>query len=937
MDSSNPIFVNERITFEQMSYENIDLKRQDYRFLRELVEKEKRVRAPEQPGRAPMEVDKKILSYLTNSAALPVESGAVILEEGKITKKIALEDNPHRVFKPAVRDPEIIRYLLARNPELEKPIDPVVQTTGTKQGFKERLKIWMKATPVSVRASCKQWGLDPLKILEERLPVGKLVTWHGDYLDLIGEVTITKKSSAGPPYFKPKNEVWDAIVEDLGTLLDHFGKGTINKYLSENPAIIASECKNKIDRYKSNELLKKCRPYFSQNAPMQILFSFLSQRFTEGLKLFTEKGWNAYGFSLAKGGGSDLFTWMRKTQKGETKLAVYGDDVCLVWRDKGGLLWVVNPDFSSMDASVDEDVVHIVIQYILKSFQKQYGENSFWTAVAELWEEAAVRSDFWIDGIQMYGKKGSLRTGVVGTTLFDTAKSIISYEILLHKRVDLLDPDKVAKEFKLMGLTLKPDTWKPELVNELPEPGEFIFESKWLGVKFIVAKGKISSEPVPFMDQEDIAKLMGNPRYTSTGKMNRTQKQRAIFDCVRGYMFLAWHSENRDIWNAICDIVNDLDSEIIVQRVQAENGKGEKPELVALVGENFIWPTSDGIPSREFCKDVFLSPVNQVGGEWIHIFPDLKTELSRFRKQRSKVEVVELKPEESLNWRQQVALENVNTLVESVILEKDLPPVFADPTALTKKVKIDSKIEFKKPQTESERKGKIASLIDKEVLNAFKLDWAFICFPFYGNEFVFKTLREQGWFPHNGRIMRLEPTESYKKSEYKDVAYLLKDLKQESEVSVLLPKMSTVPGSSLISEVVKHLVLHESLDPVSMVTNAFNATGNPLTRKNEVISNSPNPLVEHQVFTKDGQFRRAATGSSSALARATLFSQLLEELRILKLKEHSEEKPKKTVKFELCEACETIKTYPETESLLENDHTCNRNSGPSPTEEGKSK
>jgi len=888
MDVSNPILVGDRTSLWEMNTEMNFRKRQDFALLKQIVEDGGRVEAPLMTGNARTEPSKSDVQNLISEVAQPVRPGPVELTVGRIDEKMGI-DPPHRSFRPPTRMREMLQYLLARDPLYYGPISERVMCTGTKEGFQNRLEMWFKVKPISSESILKAEGLNAQDILKERLPIDSdsLTTWNGNYRDLLSDIKITKNSSSGPPYFKPKMEVWDKIWKDLEELLEA-ADGDFDQYMAERPWLMAAECKNKQDRYKVSELKSKTRPYWSINSSMQFLFSFLAQNFTSTLKTFDQQEgcWNGYGFSLAHGGGEKIRRWAMNTKRGEKKLAIYGDDVMLVFRDKEGILWNVMPDFSQQDASVDKDTVLHTIAYICTCFEKKWGPNPFWQNIALLWAKMAINSKFWIDGIQMYNKPhASLRTGVVGTTIFDTVKSIFAYEVLLHKRVNLMDQKAVIKEMKRMGLTIKEGTWNPTPVNEEQDAGQTLFQSKWLGALLVFVEGKYMTEPIPFLPEDDLVSLIGNPRVIVSAKSTRTTVQRYLFDSARGYMVTgAFHHPN--LWNAMCDIVNNTSNEVIAMGVQSNNGRGEAPELVHLVGEDFQWPSSDGVPDPNFCKNVFLSSDNKLPERWLDIFPALTNQLKEYRKDNKK-KMMPVKVREDNSWYSQTKEDELKMLTSDVTS----PPyseVMERETALMKKFKEKKHVKYVKPETVEVKKNKISNVID-EYLAEFELDWAVVIFSNYGTRFVYETLLEQGWHLHPGRIMKREPYDGpLQAREVKGLANVVTNEIKRQPKTPALP----IPCTDILVTASEYLG-PESQDKISRVSSAFVSIGAPLRARNCVITQGPPVVVQHVVQTPDRSFERTRIASSGKLAREELFSDLLREMTEIQQRIQEEKKQNK--------------------------------------------
>lgn len=887
MDVSNPVMTSDRTSFLQMNGEVLLQKRQDFKILEEMTKQGGRVQAPILPGRAKMEVKTIVLDEYSRSAALPVEKGAVQIDKCKTKENFKLSKVPHRTFLPAKRDRDMARYILARNPGACPIMSEKVYSTGTKAGFKKRIETWMQQKVVSIKQVCNEEGLNPMQILQQRLPLkGTLKNWNGEYLELLKDVKITKNSSAGPPYFEPKMQVWDDVVADIGKFLEA-AEGDISEYLNERPWILACECKNKTDRYDAEKLKEKTRPYFSMNAPLQIFLSFLAQNFCEKLQTFDQSKdcWNAYGFSIANGGGEKIRKWVSTLKEGERKVAVYGDDVMLIWK-KEGLIYNVMPDFSQQDASIDEHTVDYTIDYIVQMYRKDHGKNPFWEMVAKLWKIVAVDSKFWIDGPQMYSKrKASLRTGVVGTTLFDTVKSIVSYEVLIHKRVDLFDAKTVQSEFKKMGLTIKEGTWKPDLVYMGKELGHTLFDSKWLGCLFQYHQGEERKEPVPHIPEEDLMMLLGNPRMDT--KMTRTGKQRYMFDMARGYMITGAY-QHPNLWNSLSDIINDTPNDIVVMRVQAGEGNGERPESV-LIPEDFVWPSSDGVPNPDYCLNVFLSEGNKLkSAEWLYIFPHLKNVL----RERKEVLIKARTNDDPTKWSNKMGELEEETQRK---LNPNFPPEMNELTALTGVYKHKSHVTYVKMETDAEKFKRMETILDSNV-EEFTLDWVKVVFSSYGTQFVLKTLDELGWHLHASRVYRRKPPSNpISTKDLKDVAYYLKkmEIPTKPEPEKKKKRVTLEEGCKDVLKKAANYLGPPSQDVVSRVSSAFVTIGEPLAHENKVLSQAP-PRVEHRVFTKTGTFSRSRSDCSGKEARKKIYEDLLKEmeeveLRRVKEKEDGEE------------------------------------------------
>lgn len=587
-----------------------------------------------------------------------------------------------RVFGGSRRDPGLIlKALEFYHPDIVvDAMSSYVYTAGQADGFVKRLKEQTTRACVSVKSYAPAGKYNDTQLiarLSRLLPIDgeKLTDWSRDVDELFDEITTSKVSTAGAPYWKKKP---DAVVEMMHAVMplvyEALQTGTVDELQVQEPELFLSEVRNKVDRYDPKKLSDKCRPYFSCPFHWQALFSMLSQPFTHAMRKFHEVDGcaNAYGFSWANGGGKrvrDFGSGVGElgTKMGRPRFYCYGDDTDLFFR-KGGVLYRVSPDFRQMDGSVDRDLVEVVIKYILNCYFKE-GERwespeelketyQFWRNVGKVWVEFATNPHFLVDGPTVYRKKSKdgLMTGVVGTTLFDTAKSALAYEAFVEqvhdfKRFELLHEAPATKFFKTLGLTIKEGTWNPTPVREDPAVGELFNDNKFLGVQLVWEQGPEEAEPVPYLPIEDWLKLLMVPRDDPLQFGKKAESQLSInrrrFDRARGYLITGAFSN--DAARRLCNaLLNEVDPVAILMAVQADGGHGEKPEAGHVCGEEFTFPTSDGVPSELWCRNLYLSEGNKFEEDlapWVPVFPGLVGKVAEWRmnqrKMRPKVSVFE--------------------------------------------------------------------------------------------------------------------------------------------------------------------------------------------------------------------------------------------------------------------------------------------------------
>lgn len=556
----------------------------------------------------------------------------------------------NRVFGGAERDREVLADALRFLPPeaLREPLASQTYTMGTAEGFAKRVLSQMGRKCVSV-LKFPMGKVKPgraLKLLRELMPVslGKLPDPSSDVGELVSQVETSAISSAGAPYWRSKAECYEDIMEVLPIVVDAIKTpGGLEKLQRSQTELFLAEVKNKQDRYEDPTV--KTRPYESFPAHFQFLFSALSQPFCHALGLFPDGGVNAYGFSWAHGGATRVAEWARAIPKRAARSYHYGDDADLYYRDSAGVLWRVAPDFKQMDGSVDADTVKLAIKYILDCYWRAWpetppGVKKFWEVVAKLWAQMTSDPLFLIHGTGVYKKKSAdgIFSGVVGTTFFDTVKAAIvysHYRDMLETDPSYLKEEKAVPFFREYGLEVKEGTWEPEQVREHPTEGELFSSQKFLGMQLLWVQGPREVQLVPFLPEEDWLKLILVPRASRRYKgqsVSWTQAARTRFDRLRGYLVTGAFS-NPSIAKLIGGMINHLPAAAVLMEVRADSGRGEKPELQKICGEDFSFPSSEGLPDEKWCQNLYFSEDNQWPDcEWHPVYPTLTSFIQEVRK-----------------------------------------------------------------------------------------------------------------------------------------------------------------------------------------------------------------------------------------------------------------------------------------------------------------
>lgn len=687
MDASNPIVSSDRVKLCDLYKEMGVRRRQDLNYLAQLAQSAPRT-AFAAPGSNPdPEGTFKDFSRMKQESMVPSEAGLngqkldSFLQKYKPVPVDPTERNGRSIHPPTKNqskgyvtttrnfhgttgmDPHIARGLAANY-----PLDILAQfgtkfqhSFGTAEGFVKR--VGELTTRKTVSEGTPQQIMKKLKTIMP-IDASKLPDWN-DMDAMLNNVDVTYSSSAGAPYWKTKREALLECMEVvLPEVVEHINNGTIGQLYQDKPEWFLCEMKNKLDRYETDRLDDKCRPYVNQPMHFSLLFSALVQPFCHALELWTDNPntYNAYGMSAVNGGLMRILERARKysyeLEAGETKFIVgcYGDDGKIIACTKGHA-FCVDPDFRQMDGSVDHSTCEGVAAYIYHEFSKKYGPNSFWKDVLELMVYFATQPSFIIHGTDVWGKrqKDGILSGVVGTTLFDTAKAALAYDDLVcHFKARTIQFGNKARITEYLkeyhGLEVKEGTWKVVPFNLYPNPGDLVCENKFLGVKWMMREYQGIEVMVPYLDEEDWLPLLLTPRDSpSDSKMSDFSKTRRSFDRLRG-LLITGAIFNPPIANSLFTTCDAIPGNAILTAVQAGGGKGEVENHVLLDG--FEYTSSSAMPSEDFVLSLYSDYEKE---EMVEVFPTLVDVLDRHKR----------------SWKERV--------VAFKISEKDGQPVLSDP------------------------------------------------------------------------------------------------------------------------------------------------------------------------------------------------------------------------------------------------------------------
>lgn len=677
-DASNPVRDSSRMTVEAALAQSSALRRQDMTMLSELAKDSPRLavetlerRVGSKPGDAT-----PIVERMTRPLPSPPLTDEMLTEALDVYKShmpvcglVAEDGRPwhppgvnqaggavsvQRSFGNSGCD----RYQIAHaldylSPgEVEEAVGSWMYTAGTTTGFARRLREQLTRKCVSVlynpHTRKAETKASLFALYRKVLPVdlSRLPDWRRDVLDSLKELTLSTKSSTGAPFWQPKRDALGRVLsEGIPQVVQSIKDGTMDQLFKSQPELFLVEVKNKTDRYESPD--EKTRPYANFPDCLSLLASVLCQGFCRALKLFTEEGHNAYGFSAAHGGLSKARDKALALKNGEMTFWCYGDDVDMYHRDRRGVLWRLCPDFRQMDGSIDGDLMETVIDWVVREYSLAYPDSpeiDFWRAVAHEWKLMCTDPLLVVHGKTIFKKKSKngLLSGAPGTTLFDTVKSAVSYS-RYHEAV-MYDPSLIEDEkrsiafFQSMGLEVKKGTWTRVPVNESPVPGDLWTNQKFLGVRWRYRQGIQKVELVPDLPEEDwIRNLIVARSDPKMGQHEQKMDWRTRFDRLRGLMITGGFSNER-FRRLLNSLMLAVPGHAILMSVQADGGRGEQPEFQAVSGEDFHWPTSEGWPTVKWCENLYFSPDNQwtdkEGGplSFSPVFPELDDWVKEYRK-----------------------------------------------------------------------------------------------------------------------------------------------------------------------------------------------------------------------------------------------------------------------------------------------------------------
>lgn len=539
--------------------------------------------------------------------------------------------------------PPIYLEELARFEDLNIYTAGPVYTAGTSEGFSKRLRKQLGMKTVSC---LKTYGelrggkiseSQMLKELKKLLPTDDLT---GDFPglsitieEMLDSLEVNPRSEAGFPYVRSKLQAASDIVNVvLPVVVEAIKTGKIPQLSRSDPELFLSTLKNKLDRYDVEKLGEKTRPYFSIPSHFAMLFSYLCQNFCTTLQTADKnpESMNFYGFSAAHGGYNRLVQWARTCPPRATRAGCYGDDTKIIHKTDDGRILVIDPDFTQMDGCVDKDTIRITINMVLEKL-KGGDRTPFWDAVGELWFDFATQPTFLCAGDTPLRKKSpdGLATGVVGTTLFDTAKAVLSYNALFE-HMDKTLPRTQHEKFlrsdapivylrEKCGLIVKEGTWVVTTLGSSTD-GNTVFATPFLG-QMVRAVQDIDGAivHVPHLEYETWLQSLTAPRETmdlSGPAPSAVSKRRTAMDRYRG-LYLTGGAFDERFALLLGTLFNELPADVIL--MDPQNTK----EPISKLLPPPEWKSTSGFPTARFVLNLYRDAPLE-GPDWFEPFPEFE-------------------------------------------------------------------------------------------------------------------------------------------------------------------------------------------------------------------------------------------------------------------------------------------------------------------------
>lgn len=398
------------------------------------------------------------------------------------------------------------------------------------------------------------------------------------------------KQSIIVPMYADAIEVWNAIAQ-----------GRLSKDMQERPEYYLVQLKNKMDRYKRDEVAKKIRPYYVYPGHLALLYSMVIQNLASTFQTFDKKSSSnlAIGFSWNYGGGQRLYDWIN-TRTELFNWISFSDDALWVIVLPNGEKWILCPDVVHMDMSLQNSIGTQFYEAVTGVFGTEMGPT--WQGVFRLNCVTAFQTTVNMGHALCYFLREMLHTGVPGTSYFDQFASMLVAEVVVPKVLKYLKAndragfkENVQKQLKEdMGLEFKPATMKMYQFK----PGRPSYDFTFLGQTLTQVKGGKEMEYVPKTPLESVFRGLVLPRRTYD---TPTQRVSAYMERYRG-VIASGGMHYPELYEAVKFYYNSFRT----------GGYEPRSELVEVDGTIEL-PFADlEFPSLAWIFNLYLSPDNKI-------------------------------------------------------------------------------------------------------------------------------------------------------------------------------------------------------------------------------------------------------------------------------------------------------------------------------------
>jgi len=511
------------------------------------------------------------------------------------TQKLFKRTQTYQQTQPCI---PIYNRLCTKYPTCVSKSENMVGNNGTIEGL---LKRRVGFTPKG------KWSV-PVKLIEtlvDRLPLAmkfRNVEVPHTYMESFLNCKVNQKSNPGFPFIyhdqTPVTETYfpqimDQLNSKLPILLNYKGSDNdaVREFLRalklEDAGLVTVLMNRKLDRYPRTDFSNKCRAYFIYPALLKMLVLPIGEILRSSIVKFDDADADdlctvAYKFSWVGGGAQKLHDWIMKTEVNQVKGISYGDDVLMVANVKGKY-YVVCPDVSGMDMSLDADITNWLLLLVSKMSDEKWFQRTLILSLA-----TAFNMDVSIAYSLVYRISRGLFSGHVLTTVIDTLMSsmwITIFTLQLSRQLNLggdvhsVDIVKFVKENFDMNLKEGTTTWV-EYTSPVSMP-------PFLGMKLHISK---NNKIVPIRDTEDIALSCIIPKQLiPESKSGITTLER-----ISGvYLCGGWCDEN--ISSALIDYYEDAVKQGITPNWTSETEEIAQPNVKEALSPYRVLPPYEAV------------------------------------------------------------------------------------------------------------------------------------------------------------------------------------------------------------------------------------------------------------------------------------------------------------------------------------------------------